>query len=105
VVWANLTTTNAVGALFACPQYPRRSVHVTGAYGASAATIQLQGTQSGAVADVLLLQDQEGADIAFSAAQTEAVEIGDQTFDVRPAITAGGDGATDLTVTMLCTAP
>lgn len=77
-------------------QYSDKSVQVTGTFGG--ATVRLEGSNdSGATWAVLT--DPQGNDLLLTSAKIEMVT--EVTELVRPRV-VGGDGTTNLTVSLLC---
>lgn len=75
--------------------YADRTVQIAGTFGG--ATVAVQGSLEKVPTNWAVLTDPQGNDLNISAAKIEMVV--ENTAFVRPAV-AGGDGSTDLTITM-----
>lgn len=92
VTWANMPL-DEVGLALPMAQYSDRSVQVTGTFGG--ATVTIEGSNDGV--NYFTLVDPHGNNLSFVTSRLEAVL--EMVLWVRPKVT-GGDGTTDLTVTM-----
>lgn len=94
--WANMAqSTSDVGAAIEFTGFPDRTVQVEGTFGVGG-QVTIQGSNDGT--NFRTLTDPQGNALVFSSAGVEV--ISEVPRYVRPAVT-GGDGDTDLTVTML----
>ncbi len=86
------------GAPVQAPDYPDKSVMVTGTFGAGG-NCRIQGTLETITTPTLwqTLADPQGNVLDFGAAKVEAIL--ENTFQYRPNVTAG-DGTTSLTVVL-----
>lgn len=98
--WNPLTTTDADGAPSSNARFSDRSVQVSGTFGAGG-SVSIQGTNqvdaAGLPINWLTLTDQAGVALAITAASIRTI-LQVSRF-IRPFVT-GGDGTTNLTVTI-----
>lgn len=94
VTWAGLLNTDD-GSPYERVDFPDRSVQVSGTFG-TGGTVVIQGTNNGTAWHTLT--DPQGNALSFTAAGLEQVQ--ELTRQIRPLVT-GGDGTTNLVVTML----
>lgn len=92
VAWSGLVQDD-VGSALPMAQYSDKSVQVTGTFGG--ATVTIEGSNDNI--NFFTLVDPHGNNLSFSTSRLEAIL--EMTLWVRPKVT-GGDGTTDLTVTM-----
>lgn len=95
VFWETMTTTNDTGLPYAKPQFSDRSIQVTGTFGA-AGNLRVQGSNDGT--NWATLTDPQGNALDITSAKIE--QISEVTQYIRPFV-SGGDGTTDLDVTIL----
>ncbi|SRR6266436_6968796 len=114
VSWGPLTTTNVQGTPVGSPVddpagsgvsglgqlagYADKSMSIVGNFGGAAATLVLEGSNDGT--NFFTLTNPLGTLISFSAAIPSLQAITEACIMLRPRISAGGDGATSLTVAM-----
>jgi len=99
-VYATMTTTNDNGAPIPMVQWADRTIQVTGTFGVGG-TLAWQGSNDGGV-NWIVLTDPQGNVLNVTAAAIEQVmEI---TEFARPSVT-GGDGTTDLDVSVIVRRP
>jgi len=94
VSWPNMANGDT-GAPFILAQYADRSVQVEGTFGAGG-LVNIEGTND--TVNWAVLNDPFSNAIAISTSQIEAVT--ELVVQIRPNV-AGGDGTTNLTVSML----
>jgi hypothetical protein len=99
--WTPLTTTNADGGPLRFPSAADRSVHVSGTFSA-AATVVIEGSNNGGTSWVTL-NDAQGNALSLTAEGLK--QIVELPLAVRPRISAGGDGSTSITVTIVARRP
>lgn len=95
--WTTLTTTNADGGWLELPRFTDRSIQVSGVFGAGG-SVSIQGTNEPGQTNPVTLTDQAGVALALTTAALKIV-LQNSTF-IRPFIT-GGDGTTNLTITLM----
>lgn len=102
VVWTGLLNGDT-GAPAEIPEYPDRTAHVTGTFGAGG-SITLEGSNDKTTETpaYVALTDPQGNAVTKTAAAIEVFE--ECTLLVRPNVTAG-DGTTSLTVKMVARRP
>jgi hypothetical protein len=93
ITWAGLLNGDQ-GASVDWALYADRSVQVTGTFG-TGGTVTIEGSNDDV--NFVPLSDARGNNLAINAAKIEQVE--DVSKAIRPNVT-GGDGTTDLTVTL-----
>jgi hypothetical protein len=98
LTWEGITTTDTVGEAFPGAAYPDKSVQVQGTF-AAVATIVIQGCNEATPTNWHTLADPQGNPLSFTAAGLEAVL--ENTRWIRPALASGGDGTTDIDVTIM----
>jgi hypothetical protein len=92
--WANLALGDT-GDTLPFAQFTDRSVQVSGSLGG--ATLVVEGSNNGT--DWATLTDPQGNDLLLTTAKIEMVT--EATLYIRPRV-SGGNGTTDITVTLLC---
>lgn len=92
ITWASMTQ-DEVGQALPMAMYSDRSVQVTGTFGG--ATVSIEGSNDGV--NYFTLVDPQGNNLSFVTSRLEAIL--EMVLYVRPKVT-GGDGTTNLTVTM-----
>ncbi len=96
-LWETLTTTNDTGRAITLPAHSDRSVQITGTFGVGG-TVVIQGSNDGT--NFVTLNDFQGNALSFTAEDLE--NISQATHFIRPFI-SGGDGTTDLDISLLLT--
>lgn len=89
--WETITATNSTGELAEFPDFPEKTVQVTGTFGG---TLTMQGSNDGT--NFFTLTDVLGNNVAFTAAG--AKKIHETPRYVRP---SAGVGVTDVDVTLI----
>lgn len=98
--WTGLTNaTSDTGAPLTLPEYADRSVQVKGTFGAGG-TVVIEGSndRKADTPTYATLNDPNGNALSITAAKIE--QVLESTYLIRPRI-SGGDGTTDLTVTIM----
>jgi len=93
------SSTFNIGAPFACPSYPIKSVQVVGTWGGAVCTIQGSNWDDRATATYDTLHNMQGTNMQFTGDTLRGVQ--ENTYWVRPIITGGG-ATTDIDVYILC---
>lgn len=93
--WASLLQSET-GVSVSIPGAADRSIQITGTFGG--ASVGVQGSLEAVAANWSTLTDAQGNALTFTSAGLEAVS--EVVTHIRPAVT-GGDGTTDLAVTLL----
>jgi hypothetical protein len=96
VTWNTLTTTDTVGATVTLPAHSDRSVQISGTFGGT--TVTIEGSNDGT--NFQTLDDFQGNELSFASADLE--NIAQAVYYLRPLLT-GGDGTTDIDVSLLLT--
>jgi hypothetical protein len=99
VLWETLDNTNLDGGPVPFPEWSDRTVQVIGTF--DTATVTIQGSLDGGTTWATLTDDQ-GADLAFTAAGLE--KVAQTTGLIRPLVSSAG-GSTDVDVYLLCHRP
>jgi hypothetical protein len=94
--WTGLQNTD-LGEPFACPHYGDKCVQVRGTWG-SGGTLQVQGCNEATPTNWAVLSDVLGNALTFTADGIK--QVMQNTMWIRVAVT-GGDGSTNLEVTLL----
>lgn len=100
VTWGPLANGDTGGPI-SYPNWPDRSVQVTGIFGASG-NVRIEGCLEATPTNYATLTDPQGNALDVTAAKIEAVT--EVTAHIRPNVT-NGDGTTALTVTLLLRRP
>jgi hypothetical protein len=94
-IWASLGNTDDGGPLIA-PDFPRKSIHVLGTWGAGG-ELTLEGSNQQTITAYQPVHDRQGNAIVLSAAAPDIEDVVENPRALRPRV-SGGDGTTDLTV-------